>query len=104
MDAIQADEKEQIIINNLNKEEFEEFVSSIDTSTAAGKVSFRIIKGCKTKDYPNGNAPKSWKRLCDKYIYKSAPTLIKIKRKIAKSRLKKNTKDPEEWITELEEL
>ena len=37
-------------------------------------------------------------------IDKSAPKLIKIKRKFANSRLKKNTKDPEEWITELEEL
>ena len=74
---------------------------SIDTSTAAEKVAFHIIKGCKTKDYPNGNAPKAWKRFCDKYIDKSAPTLIKIKRNFAKSRLKINTKDPEEWITEL---
>ena len=37
-------------------------------------------------------------------LYKSSPTLIKIKRKFANSRLKKNTKDPEECITELEEL
>ena len=46
----------------------------------------------------------AWKSLCDKYIDKIAPTLININRKFAKSRLKKNTKDPEECITELEEL
>ena len=56
------------------------------------------------KNYPNGNSPKAWKHLCDKCIDKSAPTLIKIKKKNAKSRLKKNTKDTEECITELEEL
>ena len=76
---------------------------SINTSTAAGKVTFHIIKGCKTKYYTNGNASKAWKRLFEKYIYKSVPTLNNIKRKFAKSRLKKNTKDPEKWITELEE-
>ena len=104
LDATQADEKKQIRITDLNKEAFEELILLIDTSTAAGKFSFSIIKGCKTKDYLNGNTPKAWKRLCDKYIDKSAPTLINIKRKFAKSRLKKNTKDPKEWITELEEL
>ena len=85
----------------MNKEAFEELILSIDTSTAAWKVAFHIIKGYKTKDYPNGNATKARKLLCDKYIDKSAPTLIKIKRKFSKSRLKNNTKDPEEWITEL---
>ena len=79
-------------------------ILSIDTSTVAGKVSFCIVKVCKTEDYSNGNAQKDSKCLSGKYIDKSAPTLIKIKRKVAKSRLKKNTKDPEEWITELEEL
>ena len=104
MDATQADEKEKIRITNLNKEAFEELIWSIDTSTAAGKVTFLIIKRCNTKNYPNENAQKDWKWLCDKYIDKGAPTLIKIKRKFANSRLKKNTKDPDEWITELEEL
>ena len=79
-------------------------ILSIDTSTAAGEVYFSIIKGCNTKYYPNGNTRKSWKRICDKYINKSAPTIIKIKRKVSKSRLKKNTKDPEKFIMELEEL
>ena len=104
LDATQADEKEKIRIRYLNKEAFEELILSIDTSTYAGKFSIRVIKECKTNDYPNGNATKAWKRFCDKYIDKSSPTLINIKRKFAKSRLKKNTKDPEEWIMELEEL
>ena len=65
----------------------------IDTSKDAEKFAFSIIKGFKTKDYPNGNVLKACKRLCGKYIDKIAPTLIKIKRKFAKSRLKKNTKD-----------
>ena len=104
MDATQADKKEQNIIKDLYKEGFEELILSIDTRTAAGKVSICIIQGCKQKDYTNGNALKAWKHLYDKYIYNSAPTLLKINRKLAKSRLKKYTKDPEEWITELEEL
>ena len=104
LEATQADEKEQIRIKDFLKGSFEELLLSVDTSTAAGKVAFCIIKGCNTNEYPNGNKPKAWKRLCEKYIDKSAPTLIKSKRKLSKSRLKENTKDPEEWITELEEL
>ena len=82
MDATQANEKEQIQIKHLNKEAFEELILSIDTITATRKFSFCIIKGCKTKDYPNGNALKSWKRLCDKYIDKNAPISINIKRNL----------------------
>ena len=78
-------------------------ILSIDTSTGAGKITFRTIKGCYKKDYTNGNALKDWRTLCNKYIDKSTPTLNKIKIKFVKSRLKKNTKDPEEWTTELEE-
>ena len=73
------DEKEQIRIKYLNKEAIEELILSIDTNIAAGKVIFCVIKGCTTKDYPNGNALKDQKRFCDKYIDKSAPTLNKIK-------------------------
>ena len=79
-------------------------ILSVHTSTDAGKFSFCIIRGCKTKESPNGNSPKAWKSLCDKYIDNSAPPLIKIKGEIENSRLRKDTKDPEEWITELEEL
>ena len=95
LDATESDKKEQIRIKYLNKEAFEELILSINTSTAAGKVEFCIIKGCNRKDYLNGNAPKAWKRLCDNYIDKISPTLIEIKRKFVKSRLKKNTKYPE---------
>ena len=49
LEATQADEKKKIRTKYLNKEAFEEFILSIDTSTAAGRVAFRIIKGCKTK-------------------------------------------------------
>ena len=99
MDATQSYEKEQIQIKYLNKEAFLELILSINTNTAAGKVTFHIIKGYKTKYYTNGNAPKAWKRLCEKYIYKSVSTLNNIKRKFAKSRLREITKDPKEWIT-----
>ena len=76
--------KEQIRIKYLNKEAFEEFILSIDTIKSAGKLSFRFIKGCNTKEYPNGNAPKAWKLLCGKYNYKSSTALIKIKKTLEK--------------------
>jgi hypothetical protein len=35
---------------------YTELFFSIDINASNGKLAFRIVKGCKTKDYPDGNA------------------------------------------------
>ena len=83
---------------------YEELILSINTETKEGRVAFRLVKGCKTKDYEDGLASMAWKRLEAKYASKTAPTLVKLMKQFANCRLKDKEHDPDEWITELEEL
>jgi hypothetical protein len=36
---------------------------SIDVKTSFGKVAFNIVRGYKSKDYPDGNATTAWEKL-----------------------------------------
>jgi hypothetical protein len=40
-----------------------ELLLSIDVKTSFGKVAFNIARGCKSKDYPDGNATTAWEKL-----------------------------------------
>lgn len=57
-------------------------------------MTFKIVKGRKTKGYPDGNA-------ASKAI--AAPSRVKWEKKFREISLKKD-QDPEVWITELEDL
>ena len=46
----------------------------------------------------------AWDRLIAKYAPKTAPSLLKLKKKFANSRLESAEKHPDEWITELESI
>jgi hypothetical protein len=35
---------------------------SIDVKTSFGKVAFNIVRGCKSKEYPDGNATTAWEK------------------------------------------
>ena len=67
------------------------------------KRLFYIIKSCKTKDHPDGNAATAWEKLKNKYEPVSAPTLVKLEKQFRELSLKKG-QDPEIWIMELEDL
>jgi len=82
---------------------YEELILSIDGTTKQGKVAFNLVKGAKTKNLSEGNAHLAWTRLTSKYAAKNAPTLLKLKREFTNSKLDNQT-DPEEWITNLEEI
>jgi hypothetical protein len=75
----------------------------IDFKVISGKVSFSIIRGCKTKDYPGSNGAIAWERLKNKYEPVSAPSMVKLEKQFRELSLKK-VQDPEVWITELEDL
>jgi hypothetical protein len=70
--------------------------------TSYVKNMFSIVKGCKNKDYPDGNALNSWEELKNKYEPVSAPSMIKLDKQFRYSSLKKY-QDPEVWITKLED-
>ena len=48
---------------DLNELAFTELIISIDVSSSNGKITFGIIKSCKTKDYEDGNASLAWEKL-----------------------------------------
>jgi hypothetical protein len=47
--------KKKSIIIELNEIAYTELILLIDIKASSGKVAFNIIRGCKTKDYPDGN-------------------------------------------------
>jgi gag-polypeptide of LTR copia-type len=71
--------------------------------TSSGKRAFNIAKSCKTKDHPNGNAATTWEKPKNKYEPVSAPTLVKLEKRLRELSLKKD-QDPEICIMELEDL
>ena len=60
---------------------------SINHTTREGKIAFSLIKNCKTSDYPEGNCKLAWDRLIAKYAPKTAPSLLKLKKKFENSKL-----------------
>jgi hypothetical protein len=86
----------------MNELAYTELILSIDDTTSNGKVAFNLVKGCKNKDYADGNASMAWERLKNKYEPQSAPSLVKMEKQFRQSALKK-VQDPDVWITELED-
>ena len=72
-----TEEGRKLIKNSdLNELAFTELILSIDVSNSSGKISFGIVKGCKSKDYEDGNATLAWEKLKKKFDPVSAPTLV----------------------------
>jgi GH15 family glucan-1,4-alpha-glucosidase len=59
--------KKKSITIELNEIAYTDLILSIDVKTSSGKVAFNLIKGCKSKDYPDSNAALAWERLKNKY-------------------------------------
>jgi hypothetical protein len=76
---------------------------STDVKASSGKISFNLVKGCKSMDYPDGNAAIAWERLKNKYEPISVPSMVKWEKHFRSLALKKG-QDPEVWIIELEDL
>jgi hypothetical protein len=46
----------------LNEIKYASIILSIDVETSNGKIAFHIVKGCKTKDYCDGNVASAWRK------------------------------------------
>jgi hypothetical protein len=95
--------KKKSIAIEMNEIAYTELILSIDVKTSIGKVAFNLIKGCKSKYYPDDNAAIAWERIKNKYEPISAPSLVKLEKQFREMSLKKG-QDPEIWITESEDL
>jgi hypothetical protein len=58
--------KKKSMTIELNEIAYTKLILSIDVKTSSGKVAFNLIKGCKSKNYPDGNAAVAWERLKNK--------------------------------------
>jgi hypothetical protein len=63
---------------------------------------WQLVKGCKNKDYADGNKTMAWERLRYKFESSSAPSLVQLETKIRQCKLKKGEKTGN-WISELED-
>ena len=99
-----AASKKVVNLGDKNEEAFEDVILSVNHTTKEGKVAFSLVKNCKTSDFPEGNCKFAWDRLVAKYAPKTAPSLLKLKKQFANSKLGDADKHPDEWITELESL
>jgi hypothetical protein len=65
-------------IIELNEIAYIELILSIDVKSRNGKIILNLVKGCKSKDYPDDKAVIAWKRHMNKYEPISAPSMVKL--------------------------
>jgi hypothetical protein len=95
--------KEEVYVHSINEIAYTELILLIEVKTSRGKIVLEIVRGFKTKDYPDGNGAIDWVRLKNKYEIVSAPSMVKLLKRFRELYLKKG-KVQEIWITELEDL
>ena len=83
---------------------YSDLILSMDTTRAAGKVAFEIVKQSKDVNHPEGSPNLAYVNLTKKYEAKTAPNFIELEREFANSKLESDEDDPDEWITSLESL
>ena len=66
-------------------------------------MDFNMVKGCKSKDYTEGNAAIAWERIKNKCEPISDHSLVKAERLFRQSSLSQN-KETDTWTTALEEF
>ena len=96
--------KAQKALRDANETAYEALVLLIDGETAVGRVAFNIVRECKTSKLADGDGWLAWKRLCNKYEPKSAPSRLALKSEFNNKVLKNANQDPDVWLTELEDL
>ena len=97
------DGKKKKRAKEMNEIAYTELILSMDPKKSAGKVAFKLVKGTKTEEFPDGNAKIAWERLIKKYRPSSAPTMVNLEKTFRQSKLGKG-QDPDNWITYLEDI
>ena len=90
-------------LGKMNVLAYEDILLSIDTKTAAGKVVFNLVNTCYSEDVPEGNCILAWDCLHAKFEPSTVPSLLKLYKIFANSKLDSADKDPN-VITNLEAL
>ena len=101
-DARRADELDEL--RELNELAFEEIEMGMDTDKKTGRVAFDYVRLSKTENNVDGNCKLAWDRLKMKFESKQAPTRLMLRKEFYNKKLSSISEDPDEWITELEDL
>ena len=89
-------------LDKLNKQAYMELSLGIDTTTIRDCTAFRLVKNCRTKEYPDENSFMAWEQLKWKYAPRTSCSLMKHKKKYGNSSLGDATKDPDDWVSSME--
>jgi hypothetical protein len=65
---------------DLTDMDFTELILSNDVRSSSGKVVFSIIKGCKSRDFTDGNSALAWDKIKKNFDPVSASSLVMIER------------------------
>ena len=83
----------------LNDEAYDDLITSMED-----KIAFSKVAQAKTATLPNGCAHTAWKNLTNKYKPRTVQSKAEKKLEFAQSKLSDWTKDPDEWLDELERI
>ena len=83
----------------LNKTAYNELILA-----CTDKISFGIVKGAKTKKLPKGDAKEAWNRLKVRFEPNTGTELLTLNKSYMSLELSDVKEDPEEFITQLDEL
>ena len=67
-------------------------------------ISFNAVDTAITTELPDGSAALAWQRLKLRWQPTTMTSLFKLEAEFANKRLEYKTRNPEEWIAELEQL
>ena len=65
-------------------------------------VSFRLVDESTTDECPDGDASLAWTKLQQKFESQTSASRVKLMNQFTNNKLKKLSKDPDEWISKLE--
>ena len=103
-DPSNATNKITINLWKLNKLAFEDIILSINHTTNQGKTAFHLVDNSITTEQSDGNCRIACEKVTQKYLPKTAPSYIKLKKEFANSTLGDASTPPDEWLSELESL
>ena len=95
-------DKRIIKLEELNELAYKDIVLSINHTSSSGKVAFCLIKNCKSEEFPEGNCRSAWEYIVKNYKPHTAQKFLKLKKEFTNMKLDDVSKDPDEWITDLE--
>ena len=96
------EDKKILELAKLNKKCYRDLMLSMNSDSSRGRVAFRLVKNCKSSEYPEGNSRLAWRRLNAKFASKTTTSLLGLKKRYENSSLQDPQDDPDDQISKLE--